>query len=193
MPGLNNKQDTLGGAGVIIGTVAIDQTTPGTTNGVVSTPFAPIVEMGLTELIGINEAVAQNQYGASVGVALGGTYSGELLNIALYSSEDDTGQIIAEAGRLYVFDADPTVAAGDANLAAADWPTMIAAVDIAAGDWKEEAAGGLGATVSMPTTILFHPLATLYFAYYHQGATTWNDAAGDDEQLELNVWYRRDS
>ena len=38
MPGLNNKQDTLGGAGVIIGTVAIDQTTPGTTNNVGNTP-----------------------------------------------------------------------------------------------------------------------------------------------------------
>ena len=38
MPGLNNKQDTLAAPGVIIGTVAIDQTTPGTTNNIGNTP-----------------------------------------------------------------------------------------------------------------------------------------------------------
>lgn len=191
----------------IVGKVGIDQTTPGTTNGVQVnaalpagtnnigkvSPLAAMAEFGVTELIGTNESVAQNRYCASAAVALGGTYSGEILSIGLFASEDGTGAIITEAGRLLFFDADPTVSTNDANLAAADWPTLIAAVDIAAGDWLEEAAGGLGSMVSKAVAVPFHALSTIYVAYYHQGATTWNDAAGDDEQLELNCWYRRDS
>ena len=157
-------------------------------------PFEPMGELGVTELIGVNEQVDQYEYSASVGVALGDTMSGEILSIALYATEDGTGQIITEDGVLLLMDADPSVSAGDAHLTAGEWPTILGKVVIAADDWFEENASTTGAVVYKTCTpIPFHELSTIYAVYYHEGATSWNDGAGDDEQLEFNGWYRRDS
>jgi hypothetical protein len=42
-------------------------------------------------------------------------------------------------------------------------------------------------------TVAFHNLQTLYLVWFHEDATSFNDAAGDDEQMILRLWYRRDT
>lgn len=157
----------------------------------ISQPFATILEGGLTELIGIDEQVDQNDYGASVGVALGGTYSGEILHVTLYTSETGTGAILTPAGWLLVFDADPTIAAGDTSISAAERQTLIGQISVLAADWIADANGASATIQCQP--LAFHSLATLWFAWFHTDAVSFNDLAGDDEMLDFNFWYRRDS
>jgi hypothetical protein len=154
-------------------------------------PFAAMLEGGLTELVGINEQVDQNDYSGSIGVALGGTYSGEILSIALYATEDGTGAVQDSAGILYIFDADPSIASGDTAMTAAERVTIIGKIGIGAADWDVDANGGLAYICNQP--IPFHAVSNLYFVWKHLDATGLNDAAGDDEQLEFNFWYRRES
>lgn len=153
-------------------------------------PFSALLEGAVTELIGINEQVDQNEYAASVGVSLGGTYSGEILQITLIATEDGTGAVIGQDGVLFFMDADPATTAGDTALAATEWPTVIAKIPVTGNDYSTDAGGG---AVTITTPVAFHALSTIYVVYQHTGATSFNDAAGDDEQLEVNFWYRRDS
>ena len=171
--------------------VKIDQTTPGTTNLVYSRPFSGLLEGGLTELIGINEEVNTDDYGGSVGVALVGTYSGEILQFTFYGTEDDGGVAPTPEGTLFIFDVDPTISAGDTVMAAAERITAIGQINVLASDFKEDANGSSACIKDQP--IVFHSLATLYFVWFHTDATDINDAEGDDEQLEFNFHYRRDS
>jgi hypothetical protein len=154
-------------------------------------PFAAILEGGLTELVGIDEQVDQGDYSGSVDVALGGSYSGEILAVALYATEDGTGAVQDSAGILYIFDADPTIASGDTAMSAAERVTVIGKITVAAADWDVDANGGLAYFKDLH--IPFHDLTTLYFAWKQTDATGLNDAAGDDEQLEFNFWFRRES
>jgi hypothetical protein len=156
-----------------------------------SSAGSPLLEGGLTELVGVNEQVDEHDYGKSVAVALGGTYSGEILSFAFYATEDGTGAVQNSAGYLLILDADPAVAAGDTALAAAEWPTVLGRVKVQATDWITDANGGMAYLCNQP--VAFHALSTLYFVWFHDDPTALNDAAGDDEQLELNFWYRRDS
>ena len=154
-------------------------------------PFAGVGELGLTELVGVDDEVNTNDYGASVGVALGGTYSGEFLAFCFYADESGTGDIQDSAGKLLILDADPAVSAGDTALAAGEWPTVLGFVDVNAADWITDANGG--AAYITDQIVTFHAVSTLYFVWYHEDATDLNDAAGDDERLRFNAWYRRDS
>ena len=154
-------------------------------------PLDAMLEGGLTELIGINEQVDQNDYGGSVAVALAGTYSGEILSFAFYSTEDGTGAVQEPAGTLLILDADPAVSAGDTAITAAERVTVLGQVEVAAADWKSDANGASAFIYNQP--VPFHELATLYFVWFHEDATSFNDGAGDDEQLEFDFWYRRDS
>ena len=182
--------NSLGGA---VGAVwvGIDQTTPGTTNLVYSRPFDGLLEGGLTELIGINEEVNTNDYGASVAVALAGTYSGEITQFIFHTTEDGDGAILIPSGLLYIFDTDPTIAVGDTAMSAAERLTLIGQVWVGSGDWKADANGASAFIVDQP--VGFHSLGTLYFAWLHTDATDFNDAAGDDEVLRFNFLYRRES
>ena len=174
-----------------IGDVDIASAIPAGTNTIGKVqPFSAVLEGGVTELIGINEQVDQNDYSGSVGVALGGTYSGEILQIALYSTEDGTGAVQTPDGVLLMLDADPAVSSGDTALAASEWPTVFRKIAVGADDWTTDTAGGV-ATYDSP--IPFHAMSTIYFVFLLTSATSFNDAAGDDEQLEFNFWYRRDS
>lgn len=159
--------------------------------GMVIRPWQPIHKTALTELIGINETVAQNNFSKSVAVALPLLSSGELLTFQLVSQETGAGAVIQATGKLFVFDTDPTVTANDAALAVADWPTVIGIVDVAAGDWVAD-ANGAGATI-VDTPIAFHRLSTLYFVFRLTSADGYNTAAGDDEKLSVRVWMRIDS
>ncbi len=144
-------------------------------------------ESGITELIGINEQVDANEYCASVSVALkGGLYPGLIYAVQFTSNEAGTGAVQTPAGVLYIFDADPAVANGDAALAAAgaEHATAIGIISIVAGDWASDANGGCAYVI---TSIPFHSLKTLYFTF--RPTTAVNDAAGDDEQIRMNIWY----
>lgn len=157
-------------------------------------PRYQIQELGLTELIGPNEQVDQNDYGASVAIALGDgvrPVSGELLSFMFYSGETGTGAVQTPAGTLLLMDADPAVSAGDTSITAAAHQTIIGRVDVAAADWIADANGGHACKLDQP--IPFHNLQTLYAVWFHTDATSLNDAAGDDETLHFNGWYRRDT
>lgn len=174
-----------GTIGAIIGVVDVDATGQGDLPMV---PFAAITELAVTEIIGENEQAAQYDWSDGTQLALGGTYSGEILNITLILSGT-----LSEAGTLVVFDADPNVNLAAANLATASWLLAIGKVDIAAGDWYEEDSGGTGAVATFAEPIAFHALSSLWVAYYHEGATQWNSLAADNETLDIQIEYRRDS
>ena len=153
-------------------------------------PFDAVIEQGITELIGINEQVDQNDYSGSVETTLAATTSGEILAIMLVQTEDNTGAIIGESGVLFAYDADPTISSGDTTMLAVDGVTVIAKIDVSAGDWVTDTNTGI---VHLTVAIPFHSLASIFWAYKHTGATSINSGANDDEQLEFNWWYRRDS
>ena len=159
---------------------------------ILTKPFAHIQEIGVTELIGVDEQVDQNDYSGSVQIDLQGSLpaSGELLAFAFYSTEDGTGAVLEPTGKLILFDADPAVSSGDTALAAAEFPTILGVVDVAAADWVSDANGAVAYIVDTP--VPFHALTSLYAVFLHTLATSYNSAAGDDEQLEFNAWYRRD-
>jgi len=160
--------------------------------GLLTQPFETLTEGGLTELVGINEQVDQNDFGGSVAVALPAPrVSGEILQFTFYATEDGSGAVQDSAGRLLIFDANPATTAGDTALTAAEWVTLIGVVKVEATDWITDANGGAACITDTP--IVFHALSALYFVWFHDDATGLNDAAGDDEQLEFNFWYRRDS
>jgi hypothetical protein len=153
-------------------------------------PFEAIQEAGLTELIGINEQVDQNDYCGSVAVSLQARCSGEILDVTFYTTEDGTGAVRTPAGTLFVFDANPSISSGDTAMSAAARVTIIGQVTIASTDWVSDANG---ASAHKQVAIAFHNLSTLYLAFLLTSANAFNDAAGDDEQMEANLWYRRDS
>ena len=93
-------------------------------------PFSAILEAGVTALVGINQQVDQNDYGASVEIALGVSdvtdepVSGEILSFAFYSAEEGSGSVQTPAGKLLLLDADPAVSAGDTAITAAEHRTI---------------------------------------------------------------------
>jgi hypothetical protein len=150
-----------------------------------------IPEIGLTELVDKDDQVDQNDFSASVALGLSNPpASGELLSVVLVTTELDAGAIMKPSGRLIFLDADPTVAAGDTALTADEWKTAIGFVDVAASDWISDANGGL---MFKQIAIPFHELSNIYAVWLHTDATSLNSAAGDDEEMHINVWYRRDS
>jgi hypothetical protein len=154
-------------------------------------PYSGILELGLTELVGINEQVDQNDYSGSVDIDVSPgpqPSSGVIHTWAFYQTEDDGGAILSPAGTLYVLDADPAVSSGDTALAAAEWVTVVGTVTVGASDWTTDANGSVAYIVDSP--IYFHRVATLYFTFKLTSATSINSAAGDDEQLEFNGWYQ---
>lgn len=157
-------------------------------------PYWQIAETDLTELVGANEQVDQNDYGASVAVTLGDGVrpcSGELLSFAFFSTETGSGAVQTPAGTLLILDADPATAAGDTTISAVERITIFAQVSVAAADWQSDANGGSAFIYNQP--VPFHNLQTLYFLWFHEDATSLNDDAGDDETLQVKAWYRRDS
>lgn len=159
-------------------------------------PFAAIQETGVTELIGADEQVDQNDYSASVGVSVAPSgfnkpVSGELLHVTLYSLESGSGAVQTPNGVLFVLDADPATSAGDTALTATERLTIIAQIEVETTDWKSDANGASATIFTKPAA--FHALETLYFVWLQEHATSFNDAAGDDEVLEFNAWFRRDS
>ena len=175
-------------SGVDIGDVTINNIA---SNPVLSAPFAAMIEGGLVELVGINDQVDQNDYSKEAQFVLGATMSGEILMVMLYSTEDGSGAIQQPDGVLLFFDADPSITVGDTAITAGERLTVIGQIEVETADWQADANGASACVKDAP--IAFHALANLYVAWFHEHATSFNDAAGDDEQLEVNIWFRRDS
>lgn len=157
-------------------------------------PRYQIAEFGVTELIGKDEQVDQNDYSGSVAITLGDgirPVSGEILSFMFYSTEEGTGALLAPAGTLFLLDADPAVSSGDTALAAAEHKTVLGSVTIETADWVSDTGGETCCVLDHP--IPFHNLQTLYAVFKLTSATSFNDGAGDDEVLEFNAWYRRDT
>jgi len=159
-------------------------------------PMFPPLETAVLELIGKDEAVAQNTFGAAVSYTVPGTTpsSGFLLAFTFISSEEGTGDILTPAGQLLVFDADPGHSAGDSGsgISTAEWQTLICKIDVSSGEWiTEDNAAVVNVRDFQP--IPFHRVSTLYFVWRHTSATGFNDAAGDDEVLDVNVWLHKSS
>ena len=159
-----------------------------------SNPLWHITETALTNLIGADEQVDQSDYGASVAITLGDGVrpnSGEFLSFAFFSTETGSGAVQTPAGILLLLDADPAVAAGDTSITAAERITVLGHVKVGSSDWQSDASGGSAYIYNQPVT--FHNLHTIYAVWSHQDATSFNDAGGDDEILQVKAWYRRDS
>jgi hypothetical protein len=159
-----------------------------------SAPYWHITETALTQLIGSDEQVDQNDYGTSVAVTLGDGVrpcSGELLSFMFFSLESGSGAVQIPAGTLVILDADPAASAGDTAVSAAERVTILGQVAVAAADWQSDANGASAFIYNRP--VPFHNLQTLYFLWFHEDATSFNDSAGDDEILQVKAWYRRDS
>ena len=153
-------------------------------------PWDGIRETAVLELVGADEQIDQNELGAAVSFTLPGEppSSGELLSFTFISSD---GDIQTPSGQLLIFDADPGHNAGDdgSGVSAAEWKALIGEIDVGASDWKSE---DNAAWLSIKDEIIpFHAVDTLYFVWRHTDATSLNDGAGDDEVLEVNVWYAR--
>lgn len=159
-----------------------------------TSPHWQIYESALTELIGANEQVDQNDYGGSVAVTLGDGVrpcSGELLSFIFFATETGSGAVQTPAGTLLILDADPATTAGDTAITAAERVTILGHIAVAAADWQSDANGASAFIYNKP--VPFHNLQTLYFLWFHSDATSFNDGAGDDEVLQVKAWYRRDS
>ena len=160
--------------------------------GAAAWPVAPrggIIEGGLTELIDKDDAeISLNDLTKSVSVALAETCSGEIVQVFLTTLETGTGAVKTPTGVLFFFDADPTISASDAAMTAAERATVIGQVDISSA-WDSDANG---ASISVPCSVHFHNLATLYLAFRNTGAAI-NDAANDDEEMSVNFHYVRAS
>ena len=157
-------------------------------------PRYEMAEIGATELVGADEQVDQNDYGASVAITLGDgvrPVSGEILSFMFYTHTTGSGAVLEPTGTLLILDADPAASAGDTDLAAAENLTILGAVNVEAADWTADANGARACIVDTP--IPFHNLQTLYAVWLHTLATSFNDAGGDDEIMSMNAWYRRDT
>jgi len=151
-----------------------------------------IFDSGILELVGTDEQVDQNDYSGSVSLTLARPdIHGEILSVSLISTEDSTGTVLQPTGKLFVFDADPSISSGDTKIDQASYAFLVGVVDIASGDWVADDEGAVAfisegdAQLPLP----FSPEKTLYFAFLNTLATSINSAAGDDEQLEMRAFY----
>jgi hypothetical protein len=120
----------------------------------ITRPFTSMQEIGLTELVGINETVANTNYGDEVSVTIGDgpnnerEVSGEFLSFMFYSTEDGSGAVQTPAGRLLIFDTAPTIAANDTAITVAEATTLVGQVRVAVADWTTHASTVPAATMS---------------------------------------------
>ena len=158
-------------------------------------PQYGIQHIGVTELVGKDEALTQNTLGAEVAITLanitGVPVSGEFLSFIFYATEEGSGAVQDSAGELLIFTSAPSITAGNdgSNVSAAEWQTCIGRIKVSASDWTTEDNGAVAYICDKP--VPFHDVSTLYLVWYHTDATSLNDAAGDDEVLDVDAWYLR--
>lgn len=141
------------------------------------------------ELIGVDEQVAQNDWGEAVPFTLRPEdIDGKVMSFVMTSrllTTGGTGTILLPSGLLTVFSADPGITVGDAALGVDVGETILGTVAIATGDWTAQAAGAW--LNKQDLFIPFFPLKILYFAFFWTLAGTINSATDDDEIIEINA------
>jgi hypothetical protein len=145
-----------------------------------------VFETGLILLVGTDDQVDQNDYGASNGVPLHG--SGEMLGFVFMSQG---GDILEPAGKLLIFDTAVTVTAGDTAITGTERSNIIGIVDVSASDWQADATAASQYICCQPVAFN-HDDTFTYFVWFHEDATSYNDGAQDEENLFVNVIYRLD-
>jgi len=93
------------------------------------------------------------------------------------------------AGKLLIFNAAVTVAAGDTSITVLERSELIGMIAVSAADWQSDANGASASILLQPIP---YNTNDLYLVWFHEDATSYNDGAGDDEQLEVNLFYRLD-
>lgn len=153
------------------------------------------IESAMYELIDKDDTeVSTDDYSSTVDIDVSGAsggkaVSGEIQSILLVASELGTGAVRANTGIVYFFDSDPNTTSGDTAITAAERKTIVGQVDVASTNWDDDASGG---SIVEIVAIPFHALKTIYCVFRNSG-TAFNDAAGDDEELHIQIHYRRDS
>ena len=143
-----------------------------------------VFESGVFELVGADEQVDQNDYGAHVTQDMHG--SGEILAAAFLSTG---GDILEPAGKLLIFNASVSIAAGDTSITAVERAECIGIISVAASDWQSDANGATAYIYDQPVP---YDTNDLWFVWFHEDATSINSDAQDDEQLVVNLLYRLD-
>jgi len=151
------------------------------------TELPRIVPSNNVSLVGADDAVAVSQYTNSANLVFGRQLSGEIVSMCLYAAESGTGETQEVAGEVLFLSADPAVAAGDTDLAAGEWPTVVGTVAVAATDWV---SGVTGSMAFVPCAVPFELLGTLYAVMKMDAASAINSAGGDDETLTIQVRAR---
>ena len=153
-----------------------------------------VLETGLMELIGVDERVDQNEFCASLALLdwVGGTpalrdRNGVIRSVVFFLNGAGAG--ISPAGELLFLDADPESVAGDADLSAAEFQSIFGNVALVAADVISDAAPTGGIASYHDLYISFHAMSAMYAVFKLTSATSFNDAGGDNEQLQVNVFY----
>ena len=153
--------------------------------------YRPLVqELGLRTIIDTGDQVDQNEYSDALQISFTEATSGEITDIVLITGEEGTGAVLEPDGTLLFFDADPSISAGDSAMSAAARTLLVGKVDIVSADWDSDANG---ASAHFSKTIAFHSVSSLFIVFQLLSATSFNDGAGDDEFLKINLWYREGS
>lgn len=149
---------------------------------------------GLVALTGINAAVSQNQYTASVALNFGTHLSrgGVIRMIRVLAKEAGSGAIIKTVGDILFFNADPAIVTADTAITAAEWSTVVGQATFAASAYGSGDANGAAAQIT--TEIAVSPpldaAGRLWVAIFKTDAAAVNDAAGDDETIDIEVIYQ---
>ena len=140
-----------------------------------------VFETGVIELVGINEQIDQNDYGAHVTQNFHG--SGMVVGAVFHSSG---GDILQVTGKLLFFNNAVSVAAGDTAITVAERNELIGWIEVDS-NWQADANG---ASQCIPVQkAISYDTNGLYLVWFHESATSLNSAAEDDELLTVNLLY----
>jgi hypothetical protein len=143
---------------------------------------SPTTEVAVTILFdgSVETDISTTNWGASKAFAPSGT--GRLEKICVVFT---AGTLTAMTdGDFYFFDADPTLTIEDTDMTVAEAQTVVAVISLAAADYSTEFA-----TASINCQNIDEPFHSITHAAFH------NTSASQftDEDIEIHVWYRRDS
>ncbi len=143
-----------------------------------STGLGPIFEIAVTLMVdgSADGDVAQNQFSPSRTMVIPG--SGEIRKVCMVAS---LGTIIAEAGVLYLFDTDPVMAAGVADMTLAEANSVVGMFTFVATDYVELAASAINC---QDTNEVYHNIT--HAVYLQLGSTTFGT-----EDISAHIWYQR--
>jgi len=146
--------------------------------------FKHYIKPATATLVGADDAVAVSKFTNSAKIELPGPMSGDIVSVTLVSTETGTGAVQSVTGDLLFLSADPDVSAGDADLTAAEWKTVIGRIPVTSDKWVSKTAGAVWFDEVL---VPFEELDGLWAVFIMDSGSSMNSAAGDDEILELQV------